>query len=379
MIRLIQTRLMHVRKYYKSFFFWLLLPLFASVIFVTIDSNVEDQLRIPIGVVVEKETPFIEELTKSIEDLPLIEAHYLSYDEAMYQLENHKVDSVFEFPGEYDDAILGNNRRGIVSHYTSNMSFAAIPVKESIVSFIQEQLNRSKAARAVEDLFTTYNQVPPTKEEVMNTSKELQENERLIETTLSYADNSSGTENNHTFISSVDIWVVFVLFSTFMMFEWIVRERNHPAFVRFGFTAYSPKQYLLSQLSIYIGGFIVIDLITFAVLMYGMNESITAATVIASVSFRITTAVGFFLIALVFKQRTSYIVGSIFIFIILVGTSGMFLPIDGIVRRFPLFADVHPLQPIIHGDISYVWFIISISFCMLWLLKKEKNTHVRST
>ncbi len=378
MIRLVQTRLMHFSKHYKSLLFWLLLPLFASVIFVSIDAKVEDQLRIPIGIVIEKDSPLLGELRESIEDLPLIETHYLSYEEAMHELENHTIDSVFEFPAEYDEAILGNDRRGIVSHYTSNMSFAAIPVKESIVSFIQEQLNRSKAATTVEDLFNEYNQPPPAKEEVIETSKDIQKSEQLIETTMSYVGNSSETTENNAFISALDIWVLFVLFSTMMMFEWIVRERNHPAFIRLGFTAYHPKRYLLSQLSIYIVLFTMIDLLTFAVLVYGMNEGMTASTLITSLVFRITTALGFFLVALLFKQRFSYITGCIFIFLILVGTSGMILPIDGIVRHIPLFADLHPLQPVMHGDISYIWLILSVSFCILWLFKKE-NAHVRST
>src|SRR5699024_8775893 len=115
MIRLLQSRWMHIRKQYKSFLFWLLLPLFASAVYVAVDTNIEDQLRVPVGIVMEEETPLLQELTDELEELPLIEISYLSYGEAMYSLENHQLDSVFEFPAQYDEAILHNNRRGIVS------------------------------------------------------------------------------------------------------------------------------------------------------------------------------------------------------------------------------------------------------------------------
>ncbi len=376
MMRLLHTRWMHVRKQYKSFLFWLLLPLFASAVYVAVDTNIEDQLRIPVGIVMEEETPLLQELTDSMENLPLIEVNYISYHEAIHRLENHQVDSVFEFPAEYDEAILHNDRRGIVSHFTSNMSLAAIPVKESVVSFIQEQLNRSKAAIAVEDLFETHNLTPPPKEDVKQTSKEIQESERLIETTFSTAGKQGNSNETSAIISVLDVWIVVVLFSTMMIFEWVVQERNHPAFGRIPFTAYHPKQYILSQVCIYIGMFLVIDFVTFSVLVYGMDQTISLSMLIACLMFRITTVLGVFLLTLLFKQRFSYVLGALIVCVVLIGTSGMILPIEGIIRHFPLFASLHPLQPMMHGEIGLTWLLISMGLCFLWLFKKE-NIHAK--
>lgn len=376
MIRLLQSRWMHIRKQYKSFLFWLLLPLFASAVYVAVDTNIEDQLRVPVGIVMEEETPLLQELTDELEELPLIEISYLSYGEAMYSLENHQLDSVFEFPAQYDEAILHNNRRGIVSHYTSNMSLAAIPVKESVVSFIQEQLNRSKAAIAVEDLFDTYQMTPPTTEDVAETSKEIQESERLIETTFSTAGKRGHSTETNSIISVLDVWILFVLFSTMMIFEWVVQERNHPAFGRISFTAYHPKKYILSQVFIYIGTFIVIDFVTFLVLVYGMDQTIPLSMLIACLLFRTTIGLSIFLGTLLFKQRFSYVLGALIVCIVLIGTSGMILPIEGITRHFPLFATLHPLQPIMHGEIGLTWLLISIGLCVIWLFKKE-NVHAK--
>ncbi|HLR14283.1 MAG TPA: ABC transporter permease [Bacillota bacterium] len=377
MIQLIQTRWMHIRNHYKSLFFWLLLPLFATTIFTTIDTTVEDQLRIPVGIVTEDKTPLLQELLESIEDIPHVDVHYVSYEEGMHQLENHQLDSMYVFPEHYDDSVHTNERRGIVSQYTSNISFAAIPVRESIVSFIQEQLNRSKAANTIEKLFQTHHEVPPTKEEVAEISREIQANEKLIETTLLFSEEHSTTPAS-SFISMIDIWVIFTLFSTMMIFEWVVRERNHPTYIRVNFTNYQPKKYAIYQLMIYLFLFILVDLCMFAVLTYGMDVSIRLFSMVSMIVFRITIVCSIFLLALLFKQRFSYLMVCVFLFILLIGTSGMILPIDGILRHFPLFATLHPLQPVIHGEISYVWLIFSSVMSVLWLVTKE-DIHAKSS
>lgn len=370
MIQLIQTRWMHIRNHSKSLLFWLLLPLFATTIYATIDTTVEDQLRIPVGIVTEDRTPLLQELLDSIEEIPLVDVHYLSYEEGVHQLENHQLDSLYVFPENYDDSIQKNERLGIVSHFTSNVSFAAIPIRESIVSFIQEQLNRSKAADAIEKLFHTYHSTPPTKEEVAEISQEIQANEDLIRTTLIYADEQSST-STPTLISLVDIWVIITFFSTLMIFEWVVKERNHPTFVRMYFTAYQPKKYAIYHLSIYLFLCILVDLCMSAVLIFGMDVSISPSSILSMIVFRYTIILCIFLLALLFKQRFSYLMMCVFLFIFLIGTSGMILPIDGILRYFPLFATLHPLYPVMHGEISYIWFIIGSVIILLWLVTKE--------
>lgn len=367
-----------MKKHLKSLLFWILLPLVASILFVVVDPKIEDQIRIPIGVVMSEQTPFINEITQTMEELPLLDVSYLPLDEAMHQLENHQLDSVFEFDHNYDEHILNNQRSKIVSHYTSNMSFASIPVKESIVSFIQEQLNRSKAADTVEQLFTTYSYPPPAREDVVETSKDIQLHEQLIETSLSYGTDTNPEKTNRPLISAFHIWVFFVLFTTMMIFEWIIRERNHPAFTRLQFTAYQSNKYLMIHFLFYSALFVSIDLVTFSILTYGLGEYLSFSHLVSLISFRITCAIGLFLFALCFKQRFSYFIGCISLFIILIGTSGMIIPVDGIIQHFPLFTLIHPLQPVLHENVSYVWLIAGICLSLLWYYRKE-NANVTRT
>src|SRR5699024_916848 len=103
-------------------------------------------------------------------------------------------------------------------------------------------------------------------------------------------------------------------------------------------------------------------------LIYGMNVSIDYFTIFSVVMFRITIACCLFLFARLFKQRFSYLIGCVVLFVLLIGTSGIIFPIDGILRHFPVFAILHPLQPVMHGEISFVWLIISVAIGILWLV-----------
>lgn len=378
MKRLLQIRFMIWKKQYKSVLFWLMLPIIVLSLSLWIRADIEESVRIPVGIVTPVETPLIEEVVKSIEELPLVDLISLSYDEALHQLEMHRLDSVFAFAVDYDESIQQNDRRGIVSHYTSNMSVAAIPMKESVLSLIQEQLNRSKAARTVEQLFQMYSHAPPSRDDILLTSKEIEASEQLIETSFSYTGQAPTQDEPDSFISMWDIWILVAFFSTIMLFEWVVREQRHPTFERISFTSHRPKTYLFIHASFYLALCVVGDALSLAVLSVGLREPMTASLIVAAVTFRVTCAIGLFLFALCFKRRFSYVTGAIFLFIILIGTSGMFIPVEGISRHFPLYMTIHPLQPVIHEQGTILWLGICLILCILWFRRKE-NAHVTRT
>lgn len=378
MMKLLHIRLMIWKKQYKSVLFWFMLPLIVLMLSIVTQTNAEQNIRIPVGIVVDEQTPLIQEVVDSTRELPLVDPVHLSHDEALHQLEMHQLDSVFVFPANYDESIMQNERRGIVSHYTSNMSVAAIPMKESVLSLIQEQLNRSKAVQTVEQLFLAYDYPIPSRDSILLTSKKIQQNEQLIETSFSYTGPATTQNEPDSFISKWDLWVLFVLFSTVMLFDWVVREQRHPTFERVLFTSYQPKKYLLIHAIYYMALCVAIDAITLASLTVSNHDNMSTSIILVAISYRVTCTIGLFLFALCFKQRFSYLTGAIALFIVLIGTSGMFIPVEGISRHIPLYRVVHPLQPVLHGQGSFLWLGICLLLCIVWLSRKE-NTHVTRT
>lgn len=378
MRNVLDTRLMIWKKQIISLLFWLFLPLVGLSFFLLVDTNDSQNIRIPVGIVVEEQTPLLDEVIQNIDELPMVDLLYLSYDEAMHQLEIHQLDSVFAFPKGYDASIMENDRRGIVSHYTSNLSIAAIPMKESVLSLIQSQLNRSEAAHTVEELFNAYGETPPTHEQVRETSIEIQANEQLIETSFTALGDSTTPLDEEPFISVWDVLIFLVLFSTIMLLDWVVRERNHPTFERIIFSVYKPKLYILMHLVLYLCLFVLVDGLALIMLTVLSSKTLSFSLVMASFSFRVMCTIGLFLFALCFTKRFAYLLGAIALFVILIGTSGMIIPVDGILRHMPSYGTLHPLQSVLSETNSAIWLVICVGLAIIWYYRKE-NKYARRT
>src|SRR5690625_1469822 len=95
MISILKIRLLHWKKQVLTLLFWLLFPIMATIAIIYISSTIQDDSDIPIGVIMEEESPMANELMKSISNTPFIRVTEMTEREALHSLETHELDSVF--------------------------------------------------------------------------------------------------------------------------------------------------------------------------------------------------------------------------------------------------------------------------------------------
>src|SRR5699024_4354966 len=128
--------------------------------------------------------------------------------------------------------------------------FAYNPVKEMIASLVQQETGRSKAAYFIMDLSKEHSSnLSWTWDEIVETSKMVQQEENLLHSTFTYASNSIERETS-TF-NVWGIWALLSILSTMLLFDWIIKERSKNIKIRFPFMKISFQNYLLGNLLIY--------------------------------------------------------------------------------------------------------------------------------
>lgn len=364
MKQIILTRLFHWKKQWPSLLFWLSFPIFATFLSITIANQMQSEITVPVGIVMEEETPLARELYEKISQAPFLRIQKTSKTEALHLLEQHKLDSVFIIQKGYENKILSGGRNELITSYQSNLSFAYTPVKEMIVSFVQEDTNRAKAAYTVQQLSNQYaGQENWPIEEIMVTSKNIHSQENLLETDFSFAKiKSSADQNNLALINVWELWSVFALLSTLLLSEWLIKEKNANMQIRLAFTRFTFKNYLLRNLLLYTFLFFIFDLVALGLFSFFFKEHWIAPTLFAMLSFRLMIQFGSFLIALPFKNLYRFYSTSLAITIVFAIISGVAAPVKNI-------SWLKLLQP--HH--FTLWLIpISVLF-VLWYVRKEKS------
>lgn len=195
MKKMIEARFLHVKKSWISLTLWLLLPLVATIIILTIVGMIKDDSKIPIGIVMEEENDTTNELLQEISSTSFIKANKLSKDVALYQLKKHELDSVFIIHNDFAKQIRKGKRNKIITSYQTKQSFAYSPVKEMILSYVQQETGRSKTAYIIKELAANYQAESEwTFDEIISKSKEIQQEEDLLQTSFSFG----GAESQQT-------------------------------------------------------------------------------------------------------------------------------------------------------------------------------------
>lgn len=139
------TRLLLWKKKVISMLFWFLLPILGTYLFITIANTIQEDSRVPIGIVMEDDSDLGHHVLESITESELVQVHETTKKEALYQLEKHELDSVFIIHEGFEQAVNSGMRNKILSSYRTELSIAYSPIKEMIVSLVQEQTGRAKA------------------------------------------------------------------------------------------------------------------------------------------------------------------------------------------------------------------------------------------
>ncbi|WP_157724850.1 ABC transporter permease [Virgibacillus phasianinus] len=373
MRKTVEARLLHIKKHPISLLFWFLLPVIGTITLLSVAGTVQDDSKVPVGIVVEKHDQFAKELVHEISSASFIKANELSKDEALYQLEKHELDSVFIIDQDFSKQVHKGNRNSIITSYRTNQSLAYTPVKEMILSYVQQETGRSKTANIVDELSEQYQSDSNwTFEEIIARSKEIQHEENLLQTSFYFGTFGGKPVKEVPFWSVWGIWGIFSMLATLLIFDWVVKEKQSPVLPRFAFMGISYKNYLVKSLIFYSALLIVLDLITMVIFHLFYQVQLSLSFIAGMFSYRLILVMGAFLLASFVKRLFRYYVFSFTITLVSIVVSGAILPINGLIAKLPWFRFINPLDPLLSGDIINFWpWFLLITF-IIWLARKEQ-------
>ncbi|WP_373893015.1 ABC transporter permease [Virgibacillus sp. CBA3643] len=377
MITIFQTRLIHWKKQWTALLFWLLLPVIATSVIIHTSDVVQEESKIPIGIVMEEETPLAMDLLQSMKKTPLLRIYEPTQEDGLLQLERHELDSVFIIQEGYEEQVRSGSRNRLITGYQSDISFAYTPVREMIISYVQQDTARTKAANTVHGLSETYNSNQQwTWEEITEKSKEIETDENLLHTTFSFSgedENRETDEHAVTVWNTWGLWAVFSVLSTLLLFDWVIKERRSSLISRFAFIRIPFKNYLLQNVFIYTVLLFAIDLAAALTFYLLHDEQVNLSFIGALFSFRFTLITGSFLLALLFQNLYLYYSVSFAITLIIAITSGAVIPVDGITDRIKWLEYMNPLAPFLSGNSANLSLFLFLFFILIWYLRRENS------
>ncbi|WP_339228342.1 ABC transporter permease [Oceanobacillus sp. FSL K6-2867] len=374
MMSIIKTRLMNWKKHWISHLFWFLFPILATVCMIQVTNIVQEDSKIPIGMVVKEDSALADSLLGAMKDSPLLRVYELSESEARNRIESHELDSAFIIEDGYEAKILRGSRNRLLTSYQSNLSFAYTPIREMLISYVQQDTGKAKAAHTIINLQESIQpETTVSFEEIIAKTNEIQAQENLLATTFSfYNDSSGGTTDDITIWNIWGLWAIFSILSTLLLSDWLMKERNSSIMPRFAFIRFTYKQYVIQNLAVYLAAFLLFDFLSIIVFNQLLDEIISLELIGAIISFRIFISTGAFLLAFLFKKNYIYYSFSFILVLFLIILSGAILPIDGLTARFPLLLDVNPLQPLLDQTLWNPWLVVTLAFVSIWFAKGEK-------
>ncbi|WP_337018045.1 ABC transporter permease [Oceanobacillus massiliensis] len=374
MISIIHTRWTLLKKQWRSLLFWLLLPIIATVIIIHITSSIQEDSKIPVGIVMEEHTSMAKKLAESLQDSPLIEVVKVTEQQARTMIETHELDSAFIVEKGYAEQIQRGTRNHLITGYRSNLSFAYTPVSEMVMSYVQQDAGKSRAAHTIITLAENLEKGSPfTYSEIIAKIQDVQENENLLRTAFSFADNSHAQHHNEFTLWNIwGLWAIFSVLSSLMLSDWIIKEKNSGLLPRFAFIRFTHKSYLLQNLGFYIMMQLLFDLLAVIAFRILLDETFSWRFLTAMAMFRLLCSIGSFLLALLFKNVYLYYSISFAIVLFLTIASGAVLPVEGLTSRLNWLVHINPLHPFLSQEFWNPWLLILFSITSIWFFKGEK-------
>lgn len=372
---IIQTRFMRWRLEWKSLIVWLLLPMILTIFLLKIINVWVDETKVPIGLVIEDETNLVTQLVYDISNTQLLDIHFLQRPEALQKLEAHELDSVFIIRKDYEKNILVNQRNQLIEAYASNRSFAYSIVTEIISSFAQQDASRSKAAFEVKHLYKKYDLDEQWQwEEIVAKSRERQQSESLLTTELSFQNSDGYIQEDPTpLLQTWGVWSLLTLLTTFLLYDWVLKEHTSAIKPRWLFTKISFTQYATLHFVIYTILLLAMDLTTVVVFHFFYQEHITISFIFSLLIFRLTINLFAFLLANQFKQVLFYYVSSIALTLLLGLFGGAIIPLDGLRNTLSWMTLSNPIYHFLNESVPFMWLSILIGVFGLWMWKGDRK------
>lgn len=369
------TRLIHWKKQWISITCWLLLPIIGTIFIFQLTNLVREDVKIPIGIVVEDQSTITSDLVEDLAKTNLIRAEYLPYKEALHRLTKHELDSVFVFQKGFAEKVEKHDRHQLITSYYTDLSFAYPTVKEIVISHVQQTTGRSKAAFTVQSLAKQYEYDKDlTWKEIVTESTLIQQEQDLLQSSFSfYKKDVERIDHDQTLVNVWGIWAIFTLLATMFLFDWPGKETHSYAKFRFPFTRLGFKPYLLFNLLIYIVLFFVIDVLTMIVFYFTVDKKVTIMHIVFITAYRLIIAFSAFLLSNCFKRVYSYYLVALITTLFVSVTSGVILPLDGVMRHFKVLTWINPMHDLIESRINPLLLIIISSIIIVWFLRKERQ------
>ena len=364
-------RWMRLKKEWRSHICWMLLPIVMTVLILQGGETWQEETKVPIALVVEEQTEMVAHLVDDIASTELLYIQFMSLDEALHKLEQHELDSVFVIREGYESNILANRRNQLIEAYSSNRSFAYQAVIETITSYAQQDAARSKAAFVIKQLFSDYDMEDEwSYEEIIESSRERQKSEALLQSSFSYYDKDNTAEEQALpILKAWGVWSFFAITTTFFLFDWMLKENRPSMRQRWLFTEITYEKYASGSLLFFTVIIFPMDLVTAYIFSSLFQEALTIRVLISLFAFRLTINLLAFLLASVYKQLFMYYISGLGIALLLVVIGGSIIPLDGLTVKWPWIGELSPVQSLLNGTIPLIWLCVLVALFVRWIWK----------
>lgn len=369
------TRWMHLKQYWVGLLFWLIFPVIAAILISFLVQSAEKETKVPIGIVAEEESSLTDMLLHEIAQESTLQVYRLQASEALHLLEIHKLDSVFVINKGFEEQIRRGDREQLITSYRSDLSFAYSPVKEMIISLVQQETSRSKAAYTVKHLTDSVGAHKQWSwDEIVDTSKQVQKEENLFLSTFSFF--PAETEKKSVDHAILDIWAIWALLNllvTFLLTDWVIKEKENNVSLRFSFMRFSYPGYLVSNAILYFILQLCFDMAAGFIFHYTLQVDFHFSTLFSLLGLQISFSSAAFLLALLFKNPYMFYSIAIAITLLAALFGGAIFPQDHLASNYPWIAYVNPLYDFLHGSINYQIPAIGILLIGSWYLYQRKK------
>lgn len=370
MIQTLQTRLLLWKKQWFSLLFWLLFPLGATIFLVLQILVIQDDVRVPIGIVLEDSSELAEQLVENIKKTPHLRPVVVTEREGIQQLATDKLDSLFIIRKDYLEKINRGQRQQLLTSYQTDFSFAYAPVRETMISFMQQDFVRADTVNTILQMGEIYEVTDEWLADDIITRSQVIEAEQALLTAEFYFVGEPINKSGDTkyLFDPLGLWALFAGLATFMLFDWVLKENNSPTMQRLIFSRLSAKTYFLYNFLLYTGILLLFDFVSLLALVTVLQETVTGNLIGALIVYRFTLNSVIFLLS--WFQRSPYIFYTSGFVISLMATifSGVIIPMkDNYLKYF------HPVMALQNGLLFNGILGIGILGLIVWLLRKENR------
>lgn len=375
-MKTIQTRWLLIKRQIFGLLFWLVFPFLITWGIMSITDTVQKEAKIPIGMIQYDDSKLANRLIERLEQSNLLHIYEMKEDEAIRALTRHELDSVFVIHEDYEKNIQAGKRDGLITGYESNLSFAYVPVKEIVVSNVQRDTLRIKAASYIQMMEEEYNSpIISDRETIIADINKTENLEQLLSSTLVLKNEDFTLEKDQpTIFDPWHIWALVSYLATFFIFDWVIKERTAPARVRLYFTNSSWQTYFLKHFTLFTIGLFIFDMLTyigFSFLFNGGSLALDTSFLISLLIYRLTINLTAFILAMIIRSLAFYYSFAAGFTLLVTITSTAILPIDYLMKKLSWLSYINPVQVFIYESFGAYWLFLMLAMLIFWLIRRE--------